>query len=242
MTNDEDSNPTSGPELNLSHFYMWRAVVALIHVDGKVTQGERDLVLKLMVGLNTSVEQRDILDQDLENGLQLEDVLDEIIDHRDFAHLIQLSKSVFMSDQDFNEIEQETISFLKREYKRRFPAFPNREGGGVADYARGVQAGSGLSSIVGFLRNPLIRYVLMGALTMGLLYGVLMKRLTGLEGSSPMGELCPQNMSPTTCQTMTATVYGECQISTDPKQPEVDVKAMKACLAKARKKFLQRHK
>lgn len=69
---------------------MWRAVVALVHIDGKVTEEERSLIHRMTDNLNLTSAQRSTLDQDLEEGIVLEDILDQIIDHRDFSQLIKL--------------------------------------------------------------------------------------------------------------------------------------------------------
>lgn len=162
------SSPVLGPSLSPSHFAMWRAVVALVHIDGQVTDTERAMVWRLMTGLNLSSEQRAQLEAELEQGVLLETVLDQITDHRDFSQLIRLAASIFTADHNFDETEQETLGFLKREFSRRFPAY---------DWAARPTSSTGSNLIVLWLRRPVVRYLLLALLTMALLYGVLLRRL-----------------------------------------------------------------
>lgn len=146
-----------------------------------------------------------------------------------------------MADHDFDEAEQETLNFLKREFARRFPAFGDqyqaRGRGAMADYARGVGPGTGVSSIFSMLRHPLIRYALMGAITMALLYGVLMRRLSGLRVDS-IGEMCPTNMSEPVCQALMESVYSQCP-STGVGGQVADAESLKRCITKARAQFIR---
>jgi uncharacterized tellurite resistance protein B-like protein len=159
---------SEGQGLSASHFAMWRAVVALVHIDGKVTDDERAMVWRLMTGLNLSPEQHSSLETELEQGVLLEQVLDQITDHRDFSQLIRLATSIFTADHNFDETEQETLGFLKREFSRRFPAY---------DWAPRAAPPVGGNLIVLWLRRPIVRYLLLALLTMALLYGVLLRRL-----------------------------------------------------------------
>lgn len=234
-----DSHQSEG--LNLSHFSMWRAVVALVHVDGKVTDEEKAVIHRMTANLNLSTAQRITLDQDLEHGIVLEKVLDHITDHRDFSQLVKTAKSIFMADHEFDESEQETFNFLKREFARRFPAYGEqyevRGHGGLADYTRGVGPGTGVSSVFSLFRHPLIRYVLMGAITMALLYSVLMRRLSGLKPDS-IGDLCPVNMSEPVCQAMMRSVFSQCQVPGVSGQ-NVDADELKKCITKAKAQFIR---
>lgn len=154
--------------LTPSHFAMWRAVVALVHIDGQVTDEERSMIRRLTAGLNLSSEQQQRLAEELQQGVLLETVLDEVTDHRDFSQLIRLATSIFTADHNFDETEQETLSFLKREFTRRFPAY---------DWSARPLPPERNNLILLVWRRPVWRYVLLVSLTMALLYGFLLRRL-----------------------------------------------------------------
>lgn len=101
-----------------SRFAMWRAAVALAWVDDKVTNSEANLIHEHTERHAFSDDQHTILDNDIKNGVKLDDVFDLITDKRDRAHLINFGRVLFHIDGDFAEIEQKIMAEISAKHAK----------------------------------------------------------------------------------------------------------------------------
>ena len=101
-----------------SRFAMWRSAVALAWADGKVTNSEANLIHDYTERHAFSDEQHTILDNDIKNGIKLDDVFDLITDKRDRAHLINFGRVLFHIDGDFAEVEQKIMAEISAKHAK----------------------------------------------------------------------------------------------------------------------------
>jgi len=98
-------------ELTDSKFNMWRGTIALAHVDGVISDLEKEWLAEHLAPLPLTEEQKVILEKDLENGISLDDLLPLITDKRDRAHLLHFANTLFRKD-GFARIEKKQYKIL----------------------------------------------------------------------------------------------------------------------------------
>ena len=105
MTERSDSEP---PQTSDSRMAMWRGAIALAWVDGTLDAGEK---IELSGYFNNNAylsdEQRARLMEDLEQGVQLKDVWDDITDKEDRANLIDIATTIFWANGSYSPTEHE---------------------------------------------------------------------------------------------------------------------------------------
>jgi uncharacterized membrane protein YebE (DUF533 family) len=103
--------------LSDSRFAMWRAVIALVHVDGVVSPYEIHFVREHLRGLTLTPAQTQILADDLVRPQNIETMFAQItaeIDKRDF---FSLARVLCWSDGDFQQQEKSILSRLDQAYQ-----------------------------------------------------------------------------------------------------------------------------
>ncbi len=85
-------------ELTSSKFNMWRGTIALAHVDGVVTDIEKEWLARHLAPLPLTEEQKLILEKDLDDGISLDEILPQITDRTDRAHLLHFANTLFRED------------------------------------------------------------------------------------------------------------------------------------------------
>ncbi len=99
-----------------SRFAMWRCAVALAWIDGKLTNSEANLIHDHSERHAFTDEQHTQLDNDIKNGIKLDEVFDLITNKRDRAHLINFGRVLFHIDDDFAEIEQKVMAEISKKH------------------------------------------------------------------------------------------------------------------------------
>lgn len=99
--------------MNDSKFNMWRACIAVIYLDNKVTKEELDWANEKIQKLPLTNEQRTILQFDLKNGVIFNSVLPKITDKVDRAFLVNTFRVLANIDHDFSEIEKNKFKELE---------------------------------------------------------------------------------------------------------------------------------
>ena len=102
-------------EVNESKFNMWRATMAIIYLDGKVSSEEKDWAESKIASLPFSDEQRKIIHGDLTKGLKIESVLSLITHKPDVAFLLHLIRTIGHIDGCFDKREQDAFEKLEQE-------------------------------------------------------------------------------------------------------------------------------
>lgn len=105
-------NPEPQVSLNESGFYKWRCLVALAHVDGKVTPEERNMIDLQLRSLFLTKEQHEIILKDYLEPQDVQDLYPYVTLDDDKRHLINLAYTLFWSDSEFHEAEEEIYNRL----------------------------------------------------------------------------------------------------------------------------------
>lgn len=93
-------------EYSKSKFNMWRACIGVIWIDGKITKEEKEWILEKINILQLSQTERDVLKQDLDHGVNMEEVLELISDKRDRAFLCHQIRVIGHLDGDYSSSER----------------------------------------------------------------------------------------------------------------------------------------
>lgn len=89
-----------------SKFAMWRAAIALAYSDHRLSNSEIDLIWRESENFDFSDAHRAQLEKDMQGGIALDDVWDQITEKGDRAHLINFSLVLFHVDGEFSQVEQ----------------------------------------------------------------------------------------------------------------------------------------
>lgn len=101
-------------EVNDSKFNMWRACMAVIHIDGSVSKEEEVWAESKITDLPFNDHQRKIIHRDLADGLKIETVLPSITHKPDLAFLLHLIRTVGHMDGCFDEKEKSIFQELEK--------------------------------------------------------------------------------------------------------------------------------
>ena len=107
-------------QLSESRFYMWRAVFAMAHVDGKVTQEELDFAEQYLERAPFTQEHREILKDDLAQPQNVGEMLMHVSDLSDQADFFQFSHMLAWADSDYSAREQGIMDRLNAEQMQKF--------------------------------------------------------------------------------------------------------------------------
>lgn len=99
--------------INDSKFNMWRACMAIIHVDGSVSKEENDWAQSKIESLPFSQEQREIITNDLASGLNADSVISKITHKPDLAFLLHLVRTIGHMDGCFSDSEKAAFKELE---------------------------------------------------------------------------------------------------------------------------------
>lgn len=98
-----------------SKFNLWRAVVSLAHVDGRVLEDEASWIRGMLIRLPFTDEQRKILENDLDMEADVRLLVDKITDRKDKATLLHFANMLFKVDGHFDCREQKVFKDLETE-------------------------------------------------------------------------------------------------------------------------------
>ena len=96
-----------------SQFYMWRACVAFMHLDKKISVEERKWIAEKVNHLNLTTEQRRFLESDVEKDSNFDEIYKKITEKKDLAFLVNTIRVVGYLDKDFSETERASFKRLE---------------------------------------------------------------------------------------------------------------------------------
>lgn len=103
-----------------SRFYMWRAVFAMAHVDGKVSADEIVFATRYLDKAPFTEAQKDILREDLQAPQGVGEMLMHVTELSDQADFFQFSHMLAWKDGDYSAQEEKLITRLNAEQMQRF--------------------------------------------------------------------------------------------------------------------------
>lgn len=95
-----------------SRFYMWRAVFAMAHVDGHVTQEEVDFADQYLANAPFDEQQKEILRNDLQTPQNVGELLSLVTELSDQTDFFQFSHMLAWKDGDYSQPEQDLMERL----------------------------------------------------------------------------------------------------------------------------------
>lgn len=96
-----------------SRFYMWRAVVAMVHADGVVTPHELAFIQDYINDINLSEGQLGVIAQDLQTPQDVYEMFAHIKDVSDKKDFFTLARALSWCDGDFARQERHIIKCLE---------------------------------------------------------------------------------------------------------------------------------
>ncbi len=100
-------------EISESKFNAWRACLAVLLIDSKITPEEKKWFEEKLKIIPFSLEQKNILINDFKNGVELESLLPQITDKVDRAFLVDNFRIIANLDRNFSKIEMEKFKNLE---------------------------------------------------------------------------------------------------------------------------------
>lgn len=107
-------------QISESRFYMWRAVFAMAHVDGKISAEELEFACQYLDNAGFSEEQTAILKQDLQTPQNVGEMLSHVTALSDQADFFQFSHMLAWKDGDYSSQEERIINRLNQEQMQKF--------------------------------------------------------------------------------------------------------------------------
>lgn len=95
-----------------SRFHMWRAVVAMAHLDGKVVQEERDFLQHYIETVPFTHEQKQTLRADIEKEQSVTEMLKQVTEAEDQSQFFQFAKMMIWADHDLAPEESHKLEQL----------------------------------------------------------------------------------------------------------------------------------
>jgi|SaaInlStandDraft_2_1057019.scaffolds.fasta_scaffold128081_2 tellurite resistance protein len=100
--------------LTESKFNMWRACIAIIHLDGKITPEEKEWAEEKIKLIPFNADQENILIGDLQGGVELSSVILKVEDKKDKAFLVHMVRVIGFIDGDFSSSEKRACEKLEQ--------------------------------------------------------------------------------------------------------------------------------
>lgn len=99
--------------LTESQFHIWRALFALVHADGIVTNEEIRFMVEALEDIPFTTEQREILTKDIAEAQPVELMYAHITDSSDQALFFEFARKLVWVDGDYGAEEQDIMLKLK---------------------------------------------------------------------------------------------------------------------------------
>src|SRR3989339_575941 len=103
-----------GTALSESRFYMWRAVIAMIHADTVVRPHEVNFILENTRHLEMSAEQLSVLNEDIVRPANIDRLFKGITHPHDKEQFFHLARAIAWADGDMDDREREMINALSK--------------------------------------------------------------------------------------------------------------------------------
>ncbi len=101
-------------QTDTNKFAMWRACIAVMHLDGEVSPRERDWMRDKLDTLPLSNDQKMTLINDLRGGANLDNLVPFITEAKDRAFLLHLMRVIAHLDGDFSPKEKAAYERLEQ--------------------------------------------------------------------------------------------------------------------------------
>lgn len=92
-----------------SHFYMWRTLFAIAHVDDIVTDEETRFMAEAFEEIDFSEAQREILDKDVLEAQDIEEMFSKITEQEDRLKFFEIARKLVHIDGEYGGEEQEIM-------------------------------------------------------------------------------------------------------------------------------------
>ncbi len=102
--------------LSDSRFYMWRAIFALAHADGHVSDEERRFMEIYLSRLSATPEQKQILKGDIEHRHDVAPLFAKISVEKDVEDFFNFARLLVWSDGDFGKQERQIMDLLRQRH------------------------------------------------------------------------------------------------------------------------------
>ncbi len=102
--------------LSESRFYMWRAVFALAHADGHVSDEERRFMEIYLSRLPVTPAQEGILKQDIERAQDVAALFDKISSEKDSDDFFNFARLLVWCDGDFDAQEKRIMDMMRQRH------------------------------------------------------------------------------------------------------------------------------
>jgi len=96
-----------------SRFYMWRAIFAMAHADGVVTEEESDFLQEYLANVKFSEDQVNTLKEDLKHPQDPGEMFSKIDEQSDRAQFFYFARLLAWCDGDFDEQEKTILDTLR---------------------------------------------------------------------------------------------------------------------------------
>lgn len=101
-------------QTDTNKFAMWRACIAVMHLDGRICAAERDWMRDKLDTLPLSNDQKMTLINDLRGGASLDNLVPFITEAKDRAFLLHLMRIIAHLDGDFSDVEKQAYAKLEK--------------------------------------------------------------------------------------------------------------------------------
>lgn len=91
-------------------FRLWRAVFALVHVDGEFSDDERRYVERIMDTFSFSNEQKDIINKDLKEKAGVVSLFKKIEQEKNIRQFFVMARAIVWCDNFLHELELKAIN------------------------------------------------------------------------------------------------------------------------------------
>lgn len=105
-------------QINGSQFHMWRALFAVVHADGVVSDEEVRFMAEVMEDIPFSSKQKSVLLGDVAEAQDVEKMYAGITDPVDQAEFFDVARKLVHIDGDYSEEEREVMLKLKELHVR----------------------------------------------------------------------------------------------------------------------------
>lgn len=115
ISNIDNSEPSdSGAGVSESHFYMWRTLFAIAHVDDLVSSEETRFMAEAFETVSFSTAQRETLEKDVQEAQDIEAMFEKITDAADRVQFFSKARTLVHIDGEYGDEEQEIMLILTR--------------------------------------------------------------------------------------------------------------------------------
>jgi len=106
-------------EIDESHFYMWRTLFAVVHVENTATEEEIEFMVHVLDKLNFSDQQTEVLKKDIYQAQDAQEMFNGVTEHKDRTEFFECARDLVWVDDDFDSGEQSVMIKLHQDHIKR---------------------------------------------------------------------------------------------------------------------------